>query len=535
VSHKDYIQQTGSFLAASLTGRTTSKMLDTHAREYLILLDLDLDPAEQILGRLYCPVKRAPPRNPIPTLRSLILMTLLKTTSITEWVNTLRTHPLHAVMAGFDPDDTPGIGTYYDFFHRLIDGPYRKPSDRMPRRSQSARCIHQRNFKKEKETRKQNRNHGSSLSENLVDNLLPLADQPLPDEFPKVLHDLLARVGIGSSIRNQLLTEKMNLAVAGDGSILKTAASPRGKPTCSCPRHRGSSCEHDRLYTSATANWCYDSYRDSYLFGDRYYHLIAPVGGHDLPLLTIMPGGNESDFTLSLKAFDRFLKVLRDHRIDLHPRFFCGDGHHDTSAHYRYFRDKQIVPVIPFGDKNNVILHLISNPDLQLTPEGFPLCPAGKLLRHHAFDKARNVHVFACPAKRNTHRFGKSVYVFHPQDCPRKIDCNPQSSLAPLVYIHADENPRLFPPIPRNTDHFKSIMNMRSATERCNAVIDSFHLDRSSRNADYGLIRLTLVNICQHAVAQYDERVKDTTREKLLHQTVEKISGVHHEDFRDTG
>jgi hypothetical protein len=462
-------------------------------------------------------------------------MTLLKVRGITNWVKTMRTQPLLAVMAGHDPEDTPGVGTYYDFFHRLIDGPYRKPCEHLPGSSQGVRCRHERNLKKEKEAREENRNHAPSLSEDLVEKLLPLAHQPRPDEFPTVLQDLLALIGIRSSIRKGLLKETHNLILAGDGSILKTAASPRGKPTCSCPDNKRSSCGHNRLYTSATAAWCYDAYRDCFIFGDRYYHLIAPAGGHDLPLMTLMPGGNESDYTLSLKAFDQFLKVMPQHDLKLHPVFFCGDGHHDTLAHYRYFRAKGVVPIIPLNEKNKIILHLASDPDVHLTPEGFPLCPAGKLMRHHAYHKKKNLHVFCCPAKRNTHRFGKSLYVFHPQDCPRNLNCSPQSTIAPLVYIRSEENPRLFPPVPRNTERFKTIMNARSATERCNALIDSFQLDRASRSAEYGLIRLTLVNICQHALAQHDERLKETPQHQLLDQTLHKICGSYREPYLDTG
>ena len=44
------------------------------------------------------------------------------------------------------------------------------------------------------------------------------------------------------------------------------------------------------------------------------------------------------------------------------------------------------------------------------------------------------------------------------------------------------------------------IFKERSATDRCNALNDTYKLDRSCRNAGYGLIRLTLANIVEHAV-----------------------------------
>jgi hypothetical protein len=42
-----------------------------------------------------------------------------------------------------------------------------------------------------------------------------------------------------------------------------------------------------------------------------------------------MPGGNESDFTLSLKALDQLLKAVRENKINLNITIYCGDGHHD--------------------------------------------------------------------------------------------------------------------------------------------------------------------------------------------------------------
>ena len=61
--------------------------------------------------------------------------------------------------------------------------------------------------------------------------------------------------------------------------------------------------------------------------------------------------------------------------------------------------------------------------------------------------------------------------------------------------------------IPRNSERFKVIFKERSATERCNALNDTYKLDRSCRNASYGLIRLTLANIVEHAVVRNLEAV----------------------------
>ena len=338
------------------------------------------------------------------------------------------------------------------------------------------------------------------------------------------------------TIEQGLVEDLHELIVSGDGSILATAASARGKPTCSCRNEGIFKCEHDRLYTTPTAQWCYDHYRDCYIFGDRYYHVVLHQNGHDLPLLTLMPGGNESDYTLSLKALDGFQKAVREEGLDLHIKIFCGDGHHDSQAHYRYLREKDIIPIIPLAENSKKTYpHLLDQKDVKLDADGHPLCPQGMRMRHHQFDSQRHLHVYTCPAKRNTHRDGKSRYVMHLEECPQKQDCDPKSPIGPLVYIKSDTDPRLFPPIPRDSKTFKQTLKERTSTERCNYLNDTYHLDGSCRNASYGLIRLTLVNIAEHAIVRYLEAVKRSPKPKLLNETLGKLGIVYREKFLDTG
>jgi len=511
-----------------------------HKREFFIMASLNLDPAIKILQRVYSPVHRRPARDPVCMLRFLLLMTLFKVASITQWIKQVRSVFFLAVLAGFSPEDIPGVGTCYDFMRRIIDGPYQKPCPHIVRRSQSSTGQHKRNIKSEKEARKQaqkdDQNPHQSQSEKLVQELLPQADQPRADDFRKILEDLLIQIGVNPSIEQGLITDLEHLIVSGDGSILESGASAHGKPTCSCRSEGIYDCQHDRIYLSATATWCYDAYRDCFLFGDRYYHLVVHQNGHDFPLMTIMPGGNESDYTLSIKDFDRFLKAARENNLKMHIDLFCGDGHHDSYAHYEYFAAKQVIPIIPLAQKSKKVTpHLpetqtdspakaqAASP-VRLDTDGTPLCPAGAKMRHHSYDKKKRTHIYNCPAKRNTHRDGKCLYVTHLEECPRKQDCAPDTPIGPLVYIKSDTDPRLYPPILRESKRFKDLMKQRTATERCNYLNDTYHLDKSCRNADYGLIRLNLVNIVEHAVIRYLEAVKQSSEAEMFNQTLREIS-----------
>jgi len=156
-------------------------------------------------------------------------------------------------------------------------------------------------------------------------------------------------------------------------------------------------------------------------------------------------------------------------------------------------------------------------------------------MRHHQYNEYRRAHIYTCPAKRHTHRNGKSLHVFHTNECPAGKDCAPESSLGPIVNIKSDIDPRLYPPIPRDSKRFKELMNERSSTERCNYLNDTYRLDRSCRNADYGLIRLTIANIVAHAVVRYLEASRSSSKEKLRDRTLREMGVIYREEYLDTG
>jgi hypothetical protein len=526
--HSEYLEHTNRHFQDRSDDVEFKKTVEHHEKIIGIMRLLNLDRASEILKTLYAPAPRNKPRDPACMLRSLILMTLLKISSIDKWVDETRYTSLYAILCGFEPEDTPGVGTYYDFKKRIIDGPYRKRGKNEIKRSQWNARMHSRNFKSEKEAKKHELNPNHSKSEILVRELLEESDRPREEDFNKILEDLLFQVGIIPSIESGLLNEIEKTIVSGDGSIMATAASADGKPECSCRKQGIYKCNHNRLYSSPTAEWCHNHRTDSFIFGDRYYHLIVTINGHDFPLITLMPGGNESDYTLSLKAIDRFTKAAVENRVDMNIHSFCGDGHHDSNAHYRYLLKKGIVPIIPLSKNSKAISpHLPDKNELRLDEDGTPLCPQNARMRRHQYDRKQKKHVFCCPAKRGTHKNGKAVYVFRQDQCPLKKDCKPKSSLGPFVYIKSEEDPRLFPPLNRDSKLFREIAKQRSASERINFINDSYKLEKTCRNADYGLIRLTIANIAHHASVRYAEAKKSGTAfDVFLFQKNEAVPDV---------
>jgi hypothetical protein len=274
--------------------------------------------------------------------------------------------------------------------------------------------------------------------------------------------------------------------------------------------------------------------------------------------MTIMGTGNESDFTLSLTALDRLLKLLEEGDIALTITIFIGDGHHDAIGIYRYLKAHGIIPIIPLDEDSTPKTttqaapdghqqqptsdpdphtqsqstttaqntrsphpHIEMYPHITFDNDGTPLCPGGCRMRHQAYNKARSAHIFACPCTRKNH---KQDWIFHDQDCPFQQDCTPpDKKMGYTLYIKSEADLRLFPPIPRDAKRFNELFAKRSGTERQNAVADSYHIDRGHRNAAYTLIRLTFVNICKHARLRQAQRSAKQSKQEVFHTALTRL------------
>ena len=78
----------------------------------------DLSYIDDIMRNYYSKYGPAP-RPASCMLRSLLLAMICKVTSITQWVYILHTQPLYAIISGFEPNNVPGVGTFYDFINSL--------------------------------------------------------------------------------------------------------------------------------------------------------------------------------------------------------------------------------------------------------------------------------------------------------------------------------------------------------------------------------------------------------------------------------
>jgi hypothetical protein len=438
-------------------------------------------------------------------------MVLLKYTSITKWAEALKAKPRLARMAGFEPYDTPAAGSFYNFIDRLEDGPYQKPSEYQImhhiKPSQLRKGKHLRNLVNEKEQREKDAKIDTavydSVTKKLKDDLIASKDQYRPDDLLKRLEDIFMQCAIIPSAERGLLGDTNTITVSGDGSPLPTGASPNGKSSCKCREEGIYNCDCARYYSDSTADWGYDSYRECYYFGHTYYQHVVSTSGHDLPLHVSISRASETDFTLSMKDVDRLRKALKEHNLDWKIQNAVYDSGHDANGIYEYLMESHIKPIIALNPRSGTYPSPTGTAK-RVDENGVPICPGGKLMRRMGFDPKRHRVYYGCPVKRPTHRKDQGyIYINHVDECPLDVLCQPDTKHGPVVYIKTNDDPRLYPPIPRASPKYKKLMNLRSGCERSNSQKKEVYSlgDRPCRSETHFLVRLYLVSIIEHAKA----------------------------------
>jgi len=500
----------------------------------LVLWRLDLEPARPVLERCWAENPRGgSPWDPVMKLRALLLAILIGQPSLNKWADDLAGNRILRVLAGIEMDRDrmlrdgrkpgqiplrPGVGTFYDFLHHLHDGPTRRtcehverPSETERRRARTPRRLARKADRPKKAARRRGRPRKGeeppreetlSATQRLVEELERVSDLANPTDLLQRLSVLLIEVAVRESGDRGLLGDVNALVLGGDGSMLRTGASPQGKRVCGHPFDERCSCP--RLYSDPDAQWGWNAHRKLWFFGHHFYEISASGEGHDLPLAIGLEPGNGSDFTASLRVYDRFIKNLTDRTDGWRIATYIADAGHDAEPIYRYLIDRGATPVIPL--KADAPATHPRRPDLRLSKRGVPLCEAGvEMASWGSAGKDRSV--FICPVRAGRRK--RCPLAPEGQDDWR---CRPDLRWGPTVSVRVSHNPRLCPPIPRNTDRYQVCYNLRSGTERSNSVKkEVFRLEAARhRRASFWLVRLHLIAILQHArtwVANEDARV----------------------------
>jgi hypothetical protein len=263
-----------------------------------------------------------------------------------------------------------------------------------------------------------------------------------------------------------------------------------------------------RKYSDIDATWGWNNLVKDFIFGYRYYQFVCSEQGHDLPIYLSIAPANTHEAVMSLKALERLRKHLRTSFPQSKITRLSVDAIHDAYAYYHYLIAHNILYAIPYANTppkcSNINGKLVNH-------NGVPICPCGLPMRRMTLNR-HGATIYGCPVKRFTNRKeGRNIQVIHRKECPRGTLCEPLSKWGPYVSIKPLDDPRLHPPIPRNSQEYRKLMNLRSGCERSNSMKkQNFNLKfTNSRVMPYVYIRTILISLLEHAYVWVKEKLKE--------------------------
>ena len=449
---------------------------------------LDLSLTDSIMQDCYS-VFGPDPRLPSCMLRSYLLALKLKVTSITVWCRMLRETPLYAILSGFSFGDTPGVGTFYDFFSRIWqDGSnHLSPKDRFPK------------MKPPKGKKKGDKTPCDSSS--TASKLLPLLEhwRFKPENPFSLVFRLYQQQFLDRSIKKGLI-DPDHLALAGDGTPVRTAAQQRKKRICDCKEKGCSSCSCKRHYSQPDCNWGWDSHRECYFFGYHLYMYVASDSYSDLPVFPLLERASRHDMLSFLHSFFTMKAYLPEFRIEK----LLLDSAHDAYPVYEYCRRENITPFIDLNPGHTG--HFTYKDDFIIDKDGVPICKMGLRMHKDGYETAKHRAKYRCP-KANRKR---GCFCEHP--------CSP-AKYGRTVHIFTDDNPRLFNIPPRDSKAWEKEYNGRTSVERSNKrEKEDYKLeDGRHRSTKMWYCRLYGIMMLQHLDAWEMPSVE--AFQKSLHQS----------------
>ena len=176
-------------------------------------------------------------------MRSYLLSIWLKSMSLVDWAERLRSDESLAILSGFPPDHTPSFGAFYDFFHRLWPG----CNNFLP---------HLRYRRKNPPKGKGNGEKSPSFDKDHADTIIKYFKKHSAGGILKsklyIIGEIYSKVFMTGSMHKNLLDVR-KLVLAGDGTPVKVSNRERSHSMCDCHEkgigQRAPSLIHDVVYS----------------------------------------------------------------------------------------------------------------------------------------------------------------------------------------------------------------------------------------------------------------------------------------------
>ncbi len=455
------------------------KAISHYADEIKAMFNLDLTPVRELIKPLYKKPRGSRPKDPQAMLRALILMTLTRELSITNWANTLKKSAPLAVLSGFQPGETPSVGTFYDFIDRL------NQINKELKRKQKNKLRKHKSKPRKNKNKNQNKPIHPQIIKKLVQRVLKYQNHPPHLGTHEKLYQVFIQCFVQNSAKLGLLGDITNLTISGDGTKVKTGASSYGTKLCDCKKQKIYHCKCPRKFQDSKAQWGWDSYREIYVYGHGFYEINAADSPNDLPIFFLQTDCQRHDSAPSVVALDRTRKLFGNFTI----KAFIGDSAHDNYPFYKLLNQGHIEPFIDLNSKNTGNL---TYENCTVNELGHPLCPGGFEMKHNGYCPDRMRIKWRCPLKAQ--KQFQNNYL-----CTALNYCS-NSAYGRTVYTYPEQNLRLFTKTPRNSKEWKNTYKKRSGVERTfkRKKID-YNLEAARvRSETQWFTRYALIAMCQH-------------------------------------
>ena len=423
--------------------------------------------------------------NPSDMLRSFLLFLFVNPSmGLTKWADQLKRVPLYAIISGFEPNNTPSVGAFYDFFNRL----WLSDQDNTKKHIK---------YKKRKKSKKKKPKKGEKAPmkkpgrvKRLIDRALKYGTSKKKQDTDR-LFELFQSQFLEVSASFGLLGNLNNFSISGDGTPVETCAYPRYKKLLDDKKYAAYNREKQVFYQQPDIDSGWDSSRAKYYNGYDLYMLTACDSHNDLPIYPKLNKASMHDSVGLLLNLNEFY-----HRFDITPiDKILLDSAHDAKAIYKLLDAHNVEPFIDLNKRTKFIFE--GNSDITISDQGIPICSRGIEMKSNGFDYAKNRKKWRCGNAKGT-----------TIDCPnpcstakygRNFQTNPKDDL------------RIFTKTPRNSDKWNDIYKNRTSSERTNKreKVD-YHLeDGRHRSTKMWYVRLYGIMMCQHIDA-WHIHLKDT-------------------------
>lgn len=415
---------------------TSPHSLLEYETEISKLYILNLDKLEKIIAPLYSTTGR-PAENQPEIFRSFILMNALKI-PLDKWPAKLEHNLVLQAAIGVTSDNIPCVSSHNDFINRLIK------IDERPRIK----------VKKRKPAKKYGKNvktpnRHPNIVARLVDKIL--CGRSFANRPEKTLQTIFARVAVDSSIELGVVPQSVD--VSGDGTCIKTGASPYGVKICDCKSRGIYNCDCSRKFSDPNATWGWDSSKEQYFYGYTGYFLSTYNSELkvDIPLSLRLVDAKRNDSVTAVVALNEFKELFPN----LTMKTFIHDAACDNYSTYELLDKWNINAVIGLNSTSKG--HFTYPESLSINENGIPVCPGGHNMVHWGFcGKDRCRIKYRCP-----------LACSKLSSCENKCNCS-QSPYGRTIYIKPEWDLRLFTKIPRGSAAWKEKMRSRTSIERLN-------------------------------------------------------------------